>query len=233
MKTFFLVLFHPIKTFGKLGTDCKFSKMSLFILLFLIFTNLILMIPVSEKIVSITISSMDIVESQQDTIMQITHKMRYLQAIGTLFYYLFTLLFYALILWVLIPIARNKLSFKNALQLIVYCYFIVVIGDFINTILLYTRGLDSIKNVYDISLVGLNMLTSVERVGAIFYVFLSCFTPFQLLFIFLLSIGLKVFTNMKYILIYAIVTIFWLVTTLIPVISVYLSELSASRPSII
>lgn len=224
MKTFFLVLFHPIKTFGKLGTDCKFSKMSLFILLFLIYINQILMIPVSEKIVSITISSMDIVESQQDSIMQITHKMRYLRAIGALFYYFLTLLFYALVLCVLIPIARSKLSYKNALQLIVYCYFIAVIGDLTNTILLYIRGLDSIKNVYDISLLGLNMLTSVERVGPTFYVFLSCFTSFQLLFIFLLSIGLKVFTNIKCILISVIATIFWLITTLIPVISVYLSD---------
>jgi hypothetical protein len=233
MKTFILVLFHPVKTFVELKTADKFSKMSLIILLFLIFLNLILMIPFTEKIVFMTYSSIDLPENQQETMMQIVHKMRYLQIVGTVILDFIMFLFYALLLCVLIRLVKAKLTYKSALQLIVYSYFIAVVGDLTNTVLLYVRGLDDIQNMYDTSLLGLNMLTSVEKVGATFYVFLSCFTPFQLIFVFILSIGLKVFIDAKYVKTLIIAILLWLTTTLIPTLSVYFSELSATNSEII
>ena len=50
MNTFFLVLSRPVKTFNELKTVDKFSVMSLLVLLFLMLVNLILLMPVTEKI---------------------------------------------------------------------------------------------------------------------------------------------------------------------------------------
>ncbi len=231
MNTFFLTLLNPSKAFNQLKTE-PFSAMSLIMILILMLLNLILMIPVTEKITSITFSSMSLAENQMDTMIQVAHKMRYLQVFGTTILYLVMFLFYALLLYVFVRVAKDKLAYKSALQLIVYSYFIAVIGDLINTGLLYARGLDAITNTYENSLVGLNLLTSVEQVGATLYTFLSSFTPFQLWFVVLLSIGLKIFTNMKPIKSIIISVLVWLMIILIPTLSVYFSQLAVAKSGI-
>ena len=232
MNTFFLALFRPEKTFYALKTEEKFSAMSLIILLLLILVNLILTIPITAKITEITFSSMSLPENQIETMTQITYKMRYLQVIGLGILYLIMLLFYALLLYIFVLILKDRLAYKSALQLIVYSYFIVAVGDLVNTALIYLRGVDSIKSMYDTSLVGINLLTSVEKVGPVWYAFLSYFTPFQLWFVILLSIGLKIFTGMKYIKSVIISVLFWLITILIPVLSVYFSELTIAKSGV-
>jgi hypothetical protein len=232
MNTFFLALFRPEKTFYALKTEDKFSAMSLIILLLLILINLFLVIPITAKIAAVTFSSMSLPENQIETMTQITYKMRYLQVIGLEIIYLIMFFFYALLLYIFVRIAKDKLTYKRALQLIVYAYFIVVVGDLVNTALNYLRGVDSIKNIYDASLIGINLLTSIEQVGSVWYTFLTYFTPFQLWFVILLSIGLKIFTNMKYIKSFIISVLFWLITILIPVLSVYFSELTTAKSGI-
>lgn len=229
MKTFFLVLFHPIKSFTDSKADEKFPLISLTIILFLMFINLILMVPVVEKVTSLTISTMDLTDIQIDTANQITHKMRYLQVIGSEIFYILMFFSYALILYVIVRLAKVKLEYKKALQLIVYSYLIIIIGDFINTFLLFLRGLDAITNIYDTSLLGLNLFTSIEQVGATLYTFLSYINIFQLIFAVLLSIGLKVFTDKGYLKSLIISVIFWIITILLPTLSVYYSQLTVAN----
>jgi hypothetical protein len=232
MKTFFLVLVHPIRAFREIKAIGEFSTMSLIVVLFLMLINSILMIPINEKITSTTFSSMPIADNQMDMMMQVTHKMRYLQVVGAEVLYIIMFLFYAILLCLLVWVAKDKLAYKNALQLIIYSYFIVAIGDLVNIALLYMRGLDAITNLYENSLIGLNMFTSIEQAGATFYSFLIYFTPFQLIFIILLSLGLKVYTEMKYVKSMIIIVLFWLVVVLIPTLSVYFSQLAIERTGI-
>jgi len=232
MNTFFLALFQPIKTFGELKTSDKSSAMSLIALLFLMLLNLILMIPVTEKVLQITLSSMPLNPNQTSMTIEIAHKMRYLQIVGVIIMYFVMILFYALVFYLSVYIAKDRLSYKKALQLIVYSYFIVVIGDLANTALLHLRGLDAITNMHDIYITGFNMLTSIEQIGATGYVFLSCINPFQLWFVVLLSIGLRIFTDMKPVKAIIICVMFWLITTLFPVLSVYFSESTFAKAGV-
>lgn len=226
MNTLFLVLFRPVKKFCEMKTAGKFPGISLIIVLFLILLNLILMVPLVEKITSLTFSTMSIPENQKETLIQVAYKMRYLQVIGSLMLYVVTIFLYALLLYVFIYIAKEKIKYKEALLLITYSFFIVVIGDLINTSLLYIRGIDAITNSYENTLIGVNMFTSVEKIGATLYTFLCYITPFQLAFVVLLSIGLRVFTNAKYAKVLTISILFWLITILIPTLSVYFSQLT-------
>ncbi|MDR1181366.1 MAG: YIP1 family protein [Bacteroidales bacterium] len=232
MNTFFLALFRPVKAFNEVKLADKFSAMSLIILLFLMLSNLILLIPATVKINTITFSSISLPEDQLDTITRVAYKMRYLQAAGTTILYLIMSLFCALLLYVFVRIAKEMLTYKSALQLFMYSYFIVTIGDLVNTALLYIRGLDAIKSVYDTSLTGLNLLTSMERVGITEYVFLSYITPFQVWFVVLLCIGLKIFTNMNTVKSVVISVLFWFITILIPTLSVCFSELTMEKSGI-
>jgi hypothetical protein len=187
------------------------------------------MVPVVEKVTSLTISTMDLTDIQIDTANQITHKMRYMQVIGSGILYILMFLSYALILYVIVRLAKVKLEYKKVLRLIVYSYLIIIIGDFINTFLLFSRGLDAITNVYDTSLLGLNLFTSIEQVGATLYTFLSYINIFQLIFVVLLSIGLKIFTDKGYFKSLIISIVFWLITILIPTLSVYYSQLTVAN----
>jgi hypothetical protein len=232
MNTFFLALFRPVKAFHALKINDKFPMMSFVIILFLMLVNLILMIPVGEKVLSITVSSMSLPENQLDMMRQVAHKMRYLQVAGSEILFIVMFLFYALLLYLFVRIAKEKLSYKNALQLIIYSYLIATIGDLVNTAILYMRGLDAITNIHELSLTGLNLLTSVEQVGVAFYTFLSCFTPFQGMYVLLLSIGLKIFTEVKYSKALTISLLFWLFTVLIPTVSAYFSQLAVERAGV-
>ena len=230
MNTFFLTPFRPEKTFGELKTADKFSAMSLIVLLILMLLNLVLLIPVTEKITLITLSSMSLPEGQMDMMIQTAHTMRYVQIVGSAILYVIMFLFYAFLLYLLVRLADdNKLEYKKALQLVIFSYFIVAIGDLVNTALIFWRGLDAIKTMYDVSLTGLNLLTSVEQIGATRYIILSYITPFQLWFVVLLSIGLKILTDMKWVKAIIISALFWLITILIPVISVFLSQVAGGK----
>lgn len=232
MNAFFLVLFRPVKTFNELKTADKFSTMSLIVLLFLMLVNLILLIPITEKITSLMFSTLSLPEAQKDTIMQVTHKMRYLQVAGTTVLYLIMILFYTFLLYLFVRMAKEKLTYKRMLHLFVYSYFIVAIGDLVNTGLLYARGLDAITNAYKTSLTGLNLLVSAEQTGITLYTFLGYINPFQLIFLALLSIGLHIFTSMKPTKAAAISTLFWLVSILIPTMSIYFSQLTMTKSGV-
>ena len=228
MNTLFLTLFRPVKALNRLKTE-SFSGMNMMLVLLLMLANLILMMPISEKILQITTASMSLNPNQSSMMTEITHKMRYLQLAGSMIMYVIMFLFYALLLNIVARLAKEKLFYKKALQLLVGCYLVVAIGDLVNTALLYMRGINVIEHVYDVSLTGMNMLTSIEQVGAPGYVFLSCINPFQLWFVTLLSIGLRIFADLKPLKATVISVLFWLITVLIPVLTVYFSQATLAK----
>lgn len=229
MDTLFTTLFRPFKSFREMKVAGRFPVMSLIVLLFLVLLNHILMIPVMEKITSLTFSTMSVTESQRETMTQVVHKMRYLQVAGTLIMYTISIFLYALLLYAIVYFARERLKYKEALLLITFSSFIIVLGDLINTGILYIRGIEEIKSTYEITFTGINMFVSVEEVGATLYTFLSCINPFQIAYIILLSIGLKVFTEAKYVKVILISLLIWTITILIPTLSVYFSELTLTK----
>ncbi len=233
MNTLFSTLLRPAKTFNEIKTAGKFPTTSLIIVLFLMLLNLILMVPIMEKITSLTFSTMNIPENQRETISQVAYKMRYLQAFGSFIMYALTIFFYALLLYAIGALAKAKLKYKEALTLITLSTFVIVLGDLINTGILYIRSLDAITNPYEIVSTGINMLTSVDQVGPTLYTFLGYINPFQIAFIILLSVGLKMFTDIKYAKAFSIAFLLWIITILIPTMSVYFSQLTLAKSGIL
>ena len=232
MNTILQTLFSPAKAFQTLKQENKFPGMALIILLVLVAINLILMIPVTSKITTMMMSSMPLPEERREIAIQVAHKMRYLQVIGGLFSIAVMLFLYSLLLFILTAIAKPVLDYVKSLTLVVYSYFAVMIGELINTALLYFRGLEEIKSPFEIMLTGVNMFTSVEKAGAPFYTFLSMINPFQIWFVILLSIGLKVFTGMKYRKVWILVMLFWLILVLFSVASVWFSQTAMKKAGI-
>ena len=223
------IIFNPVNAFNELKRENKFPGMALVILLLLITVNLILMVPITSKATIAMMSNMPIPESQLDTTMAMMHKLRYLVVIGGMFSTAIMLFIYALIFYIITVIAKPALAYMKAFTLIVYSYFAVLIGDFANTGIMYMRGLDKITNPFEIMFTGLNLFTSVEKSGFTIYTLLCLINPFQIWFVVLLSIGLKVFANIKYLKALLISVLFWLVLLIYLFVTMSFSEMAMNK----
>ena len=235
MDTFFKILYMPAEAFQALKGRNKFPWMSLILLLVVVIINNILLIPVTVKVseLSLTSMSLPISDEQIETTMKFMYKIRYLQVVGAFFMYIFMLVVYTLIIWILTKIAKRSLSFQKTFELVIHCCFVLAIGALVNTFVLYEQGIENIKNMFEISLTGLNLLTSVESVGVVFYTFLSLINPFYVWFVVLLTIGLSILTGMKHIKAFIISFIFWIMIIAYSVISVYFAYALMIRKGLI
>jgi len=229
MDTLLNIIVNPVKAFNQLKTEEKFPVTALIILLTLALIHLILMTPASAKLSEILLSGMSMPEKQKDMAIEMTYKLRYLSMIGGFIMYAITLFLQALVLFVIALIFKAQLGYMKALRLMIYCFIVLVIGDLVNMALIYFKGIDTIENMYSLMLTGANLLTSVEKAGVALYVFLSYINPFQLWFVVLLIIGVKIFTDSSWGKSFAICIIFWLIVTLFPVISTWLSQAAMAQ----
>ena len=158
--------------------------------------------------------------------------MRYLTAAGTVFSHLTIVALYTLVFWGLVRISKTSFSFLNAFKLMIHSYFVLVLGQLSDTLILYYQGIENINSIYEISLTGLNVFTSVERVGATMYSFLMSINPFYIWFVGLLTVGLTVFTGMKTQKAFIISFIFWMLLIMYTVATIYFSQVVIQRSGI-
>jgi hypothetical protein len=226
------IIVNPVKTFNQLKTEEKFPVTALIILLVLALIHLILFVPVNAKVSELALSGMTMPEKSMDMAVQMMHKLRYLTMIGGFVMYVVLLFLHALILYVIALIFKANINYSKALRLIIYCFIVLVIGDLINTAIIYFKGIDNIENMYGIYSVGANMFTSVEKSGATLYLFLSYINPFQLWFVLLLIIGVKLFSDSSWSKSAIVCLIYWLITVLFPVMTTYFSQVFLAHKGI-
>ena len=229
MDTLLDIILNPFKAFNQLKTEEKFPLAAFVIVLTLALIQMILMVPVSAKISELLFSSMSLPEKQMDMIVQMAHKMRYLSVIGGFISYAIMLFIHSLVLFVIALLLKTRLGYMKALRLIIYCFIVLIIGDLVNTALVYFRGIDNIENMYGVMLTGANLLTSVEKAGVFLYVFLSYINPFQIWYVALLIVGVKIFTDSGWAKSSAICIIYWLIVTLFPALTTWFSQVAMAH----
>jgi hypothetical protein len=225
MDTLLKMIYNPVTAFSDLKSREKFPMMSLIILLVVVIINTILFIPINIKITELSFTTMPlpISDEQIETMLQMMYKIRYLTALGAVFTYLFMLTVYTLIIWIFTKIAKPAISFQKSFELMIHCLFVVVIGTLVNTFIHYYQGIEHIDNMFETARTGLNVLTSVESAGIVFYTFLSLIDPFYVWFVVLLTIGLSKLAGMQYLKAGIISLIFWMIIIAFSVTSVYFS----------
>ena len=229
MDTLLNIIVNPVKAFNQLKAEEKFPVTALIILLTLALINMILNVPIGAKASELALSSVPLSENQMDMAIQMTHKLRYLTMLGGFVMYVITLFLHALILFVIALIFKANLNYTKALRLIIYCFIALMIGDLVNTALVYFKGIDNMTSMYDSLRTGANLFTSVESTGAALYVFLSYINPFQAWFIVLLIIGFKLFTDSTWSKSGIVCIIYWLIVILFPVVSTYFSQIAMAN----
>jgi len=231
MNTILQIFFSPKKAFKELKEENNFPTMAFIIILVLIAVNLILMIPITSKITTLTLtqSSIPLSDQQLEQSLDIIYKLRYLTAISGVFSTAIILFLYAFLMYIITLIAKPVLGYIKSFTVMVYSYLALVFGGLVNTGLLYLQGIENITNPFEIELTGLCIFTTMDQAGGALYAFLSLVNPFQLWFVVLLSIGLKVFTEMKYVKALLLCILFWLITTIFPVVSMILAEMTIKK----
>ena len=233
METVLNIIMNPIKAFNQLKAENKFPVITFIILLTLVLIHLILNVPIGSKVSELLFLNMSLPENQMDMIIQMTHKMRYFSILSGLVMYGIMLFIYTAILYLIALVFREKYDYSKTLRLIISCSIILVIGDLVNDILVYYKGIDNIESMYSVMLTGANLLTSVENAGIAIYLFLSYINPFQIWFVFLLILGFKILMDSNWVKSSIICIIYWLIVTLFPVISTYLSQVTLANKGII
>ena len=128
---------------------------------------------------------------------------------------------------------KQSLSFQKAFELIIHCCFVLAIGDLVSAFIIYGQGIENIKSMYEISLTGLNLLTSVEQVGVPFYIFLTLINPFQVWFLVLMTVGLGILADLKFSKAFITCFIFWVILIAYAVVIIYFSQLFTQKIGLI
>jgi hypothetical protein len=229
MNTLLNIVTNPNKVFNRLNAEEKFPAAIFIILLTLVLINMILNVPVNVKLSELVLSGMSLYEEQIDMAIRMTHKLRYLSIVGEFVMYILMLFVYPLILFVISKIFKINLSYSKTLRLLIYCFITIAIGDLINTAFVYFSGIDHIENMYATMLIGINRLTSIENVGISPYMFLSAINPFQIWFVVLLIIGIRIFTDSKWTKSLIVCILYWLIVTLFPIIITHFSRITVAN----
>ncbi|MDR3251612.1 MAG: YIP1 family protein [Tannerella sp.] len=224
MDTIISIFTNPVKAFGSLKDREKFPYSVFFILLALMLINLILLIPVTEKVTELAMAKTPLTDEQLDMALQMTHRLRYLQTAGALVMTAVMYFVYAFVLYIVQYIAKAGVNYAKILYLTIYSSLVVAVGSLVNTALIYGQGIDGIESPFDIARTGLNVFTTVDSAGLVLYALLSAVTPFEILFLAALAAGLKAISGSGWLRSAAISIAYWAVLTGFSLCSAYLSE---------
>lgn len=229
MSTLLEILFNPVMGFDKLKKNDTFSFVNLFITLVVMLFSLILNAPIKEKASMILLSSMNLPNDQIDNMIQVMYKMRYLQIINGEMLGLASLVFNSVVIYILIIMLKRKMRFKLVFHLIVLISPILYLGDIINSIMIYIIGINNMSSPYDALMFGANKLVPISSISTILYTFMSYINPFQIWFICLLCIALRILMKIGYAKSFAISILFWFISVALPTLSMYFSDLARDK----
>lgn len=187
--------YRPSDFMVQLKVNRRFPKYAFIGLLIFILFLAILLIPINLKTIYLQFSE-NIVRA--DAMMQIIEKMNIVQVFITVVVYILMLLLNVYLLNTVMRIAKVNTSFVKVLYLMIFAYFILLLGDLANIGLVYLRGLDNISSQYDISnLLGLNAFFSPMRINPFLYTCLTYINPFRIWFFIILAKGLNIIFNCR------------------------------------
>lgn len=233
MKEFVLILANPKSCFENFKTTQFSLGKGLFLLILLIIINNILLFPINTAVTNHSefLSKMSADKVEMMKAMQ--EKMKYISLFTSALFFIIKMFFYTLIVWVLSIISKKAVPFLQLLSLVVISFFVVVLGDIVNTGILYSHGIGKITSEYDIHKTGLNLFFNIKNTGPVLFTALSYINPFQIWFAVLLILGLKGVAKIPIKDAIIITIIFLVITITIPVLGVYLSEIVKHKSGLI
>lgn len=198
-----------------------FPTKSFVLVILLMLLNTILSIPITEKLASISFSSMDI--EKLDQAIPMMEIMKYIIIIFSIFISTIYLFIGASLLYILCRIFGALLNYWQAMTIFIMASFIYASGEIVNTIILLNKGVECINSLYDTYSIGLNLLTSVSTVGKIEYVLLANINIFQILFVLTIIMGVKLICKIATYKAFLISLLFWIIQIIYLICTVELS----------
>lgn len=135
-----------------------------------------------------------------------------------LFYFIAYLIIAPYVLKIIAQLFNVKITYQLCARLFLYSYLFIILGEFINTYLVFSCGFDNISNPLELIYIGLNVLVPYVAVSNSLYLFLCSLNLFHLMFIFTLFLGLHETTKAKKLKSILISLLLWLIMTFVNVV---------------
>jgi hypothetical protein len=188
MNNVVLQFFKPAQVYRSLANTSKFPWAGIVLITVLILLEKILQVPFNEKIAALQLEQMNVPEGAG---VDILHNLRYLIAFFGVSADLIAICFVAFLLFLCLKLLKIAVKYKTAFVLYAYVFTIFTIGNILTQLIWYQRGFESITNIYETDLLGLNVFFTYDGLGKIWYSLLSLVNPFVALFILYLSIAVS------------------------------------------
>lgn len=214
--------------YAKVAGLNKFPVALFFCLLLLMVFNTILSIPITQRVSEVMFSSMNLPIEQMDMMAAMAEKINYISIVTTLFTGSVYIFFSTLILHLLCKIFHVAITYWSVMTIFIVAALFSTIDEIINTVITLIKGLEQIGSQYDLYHTGLNILTSVEKIGIAGYMFLSHINILQLLFVIALTIGLKIVGHISKRKAAIIAIIFWLLLIVFIIVMLSASSMTTN-----
>lgn len=224
------IIISPTKVFELIKNKALKWSILLIIMTILVVAFSLLNIPIKNEIMLKSDIATRVSSDQLAMIQNLQSKMQYINLIASAVQFLIKMAFFSLLLWGGVRLFRNNVKYVQIFSLFICAYFIIVLGDYFNTLINYIAGIEHINVRYNIYKIGINVLFDVNKIGVFLYTFLYYINPFQIWFLLLVTYGLTYVTQIKLKYSFFIILSLWIIAIVSPsLLSVYIAESSMSK----
>lgn len=130
------------------------------------------------------------------------------------FYLILKFLIISIILWLFVQLFAFETNFKKIFSIVVYCGIIAFLGSVLTLLILYLRGLESIKSGADIQVsLGIDLFLKSLNLSLPFKTFLSKINILSIWWIVLMALGISISSKISRTKSTLIAILLWLFST--------------------
>jgi len=155
------------------------------------------MLPINEIVSISLLQSKGYTPEQMEMARTATEKFKYFGLIALPISLVFGIAVTSLLIYLGLLAYKVKVKFVKIFSLITTASVFTALGVAVNVAILYIRGLDAVKGMGDISVIGLNLFFKVEEIGLPLYQFLAGINLFTLWYALIVIFGLSKIAEIK------------------------------------
>jgi len=155
------------------------------------------MLPINEIVSMSMAQSKGLTPEQMEITRTATEKFKYFGLVALPISLVFGIAITSVLLYLGLLAYKVKVKFVKIFSLITTASVLTALGVAVNVAILYIRGLDAVKGMGDMNVIGLNLFFKVDEVGLPLYQFLAGINLFTLWYALIVIFGLSKIADLK------------------------------------
>lgn len=215
------VFFKPANVYSQTKAQPSWGQ-SFIILSFVSIIIAFFTIPINTQITNNLMSTVGGTASKQELIQSTMDKVKYWSLLSEPINLTIRILIFSALAYIGSIIIKRGSNFKQVFALCTHAFVIIILSKIANLCMLYIKGIENIKTVFDMSAIGLNIFS--DKSVNFLNVFLSGINIFEIWFIWILVSGISYILEIKKSKSAIIVISTWLIIQLFSTFSLLMSN---------